>query len=77
MGVVVRGVSGSTVSQYALVGTACALAARGPPQPHDELPRASAGLLASLALAVHSSQAFDTALANLETLAEGNTPNFN
>ncbi|CAH0594191.1 unnamed protein product [Chrysodeixis includens] len=71
MGVVVRGVGGSVSPQYALVGTACALAARGQPQPHDELPRASAGLLASLALAVHSCEAFDTALANLETLADG------
>ncbi|XP_035449064.2 proteasome activator complex subunit 4B isoform X2 [Spodoptera frugiperda] len=69
MGVVVRGVAGRIESQYAVVGTACALAGRGPPQPHDELPRAAAALLASLALAHHSSHAFDAALRHLETLA--------
>ena len=74
MGVIVRGVNGNTVTQYSMAGTACALAARGPPQPHDELPRAAAGLLASLALAHHSSAAFDTALTHLDTLSNGMTP---
>ncbi|KAJ8723976.1 hypothetical protein PYW07_007956 [Mythimna separata] len=71
MGVIVRGVNGNTVTQYSMVATACALAARGPPQPHDELPRAAAGLLASLALAHHSAPAFNTALKHLDTLSNG------
>lgn len=71
MGVIVRGVNGSTASQYSLVATACALAARGPPQPHDELPRAADGFLASLARQHHSSEDFDNALALLEELADG------
>nr|XP_049704771.1 proteasome activator complex subunit 4B isoform X2 [Helicoverpa armigera] len=71
MGVIVRGVNGNTETQYTLVATACALAARGPPQPHDELPRAAAGLLASLALALHSPAAFDVALRHLRAGADG------
>ncbi|XP_034834096.1 proteasome activator complex subunit 4-like isoform X1 [Maniola hyperantus] len=71
MGVIVRGVCGNTETQYELVSTACALAARGPPQPHEELPRAAGGFLASLALANHSYKAFDKALEVLESLAEG------
>ncbi|XP_039757771.1 proteasome activator complex subunit 4A-like isoform X2 [Pararge aegeria] len=71
MGVIVRGVSGNTETHYELVSTACALAARGPPQPHEELPRAAGGFLASLALANHSYKAFDKALEVLESLAEG------
>uniref|UniRef100_A0A2A4JML8 Proteasome activator complex subunit 4 C-terminal domain-containing protein n=1 Tax=Heliothis virescens TaxID=7102 RepID=A0A2A4JML8_HELVI len=71
MGVIVRGVNGNTETHYTLVATACALAARGPPQPHDELPRAAAGLLASLALAHHDTRAFDVALQHLSAGAEG------
>lgn len=71
MGVIVRGVNGNTCTQYELVSTACALASRGPPQPHEELPRAAGGFLASLALLHHSYTAFDTALDVLETLANG------
>lgn len=71
MGIIVRGVNGSTTAQYSLVTTACALAARGPPQPNDELPRAADGFLASLARQHHSSEDFDTALNILETVANG------
>ncbi|XP_047537196.1 proteasome activator complex subunit 4-like [Vanessa atalanta] len=70
MGVIVRGVYGNTETQYELVTTACALASRGPPQPHEELPRAAGGFLASLALANHSCSAFNKALEVLETLAK-------
>ncbi|CAH2094496.1 unnamed protein product [Euphydryas editha] len=71
MGIIVRGVYGNTETQYELVSTACALASRGPPQPHEELPRAAGGFLASLALANHSHSAFDKALQVLESIAEG------
>ncbi|XP_050354061.1 proteasome activator complex subunit 4-like isoform X2 [Nymphalis io] len=71
MGVIVRGVYSNTETQYDLVCTAGALASRGPPQPHEELPRAAGGFLASLALANHSSSAFNKALTVLETLADG------
>ncbi|XP_052744002.1 proteasome activator complex subunit 4A isoform X2 [Bicyclus anynana] len=71
MGVIVRSVSGNTATHYELVGTACALAARGPPQPHEELPRAAGGFLATLALANHSYDAFDKALEVLESLSSG------
>nr|XP_026489617.1 proteasome activator complex subunit 4B-like [Vanessa tameamea] len=70
MGVIVRGIYCNTETQYVLVTTACALAARGPPQPHEELPRAAGGFLASLALANHSCSAFNKALEVLETLAK-------
>ncbi|CAG9565396.1 unnamed protein product [Danaus chrysippus] len=71
MGVTVRGVNCNTEVQYQLVNIACALASRGPPQPHEELPKAAGGFLASLALANHSYQAFDKALDVLESLADG------
>lgn len=71
MGIIVRGINGSTTAQYSLVTTACALAARGPPQPNDELPRAADGFLASLARQHHSSNDFDTALNILEGVANG------
>lgn len=71
MGIIVRGVNGGTRTQYSLVPLACALAARGPPQPHDELPRAADGFLASLARQHHSADDFDAALAVLEELAGG------
>lgn len=71
MGIIVRGINGSTAAQYSLVATACALAARGPPQPNDELPRAADGFLASLARQHHSSEDFDTALNILEGVADG------
>ncbi|KAJ2953222.1 hypothetical protein O0L34_g801 [Tuta absoluta] len=71
MGIIVRGVNGSTVAQYSLVPIACALAARGPPQPNDELPRAADGFLASLARQHHSSEDFDAALTVLQELASG------
>jgi hypothetical protein len=71
MGVTVRGVNGSIETQQELVGTACAVAARGPPQPHDELPRAAAAYLAALALAHRTPQAFRHALLALRSLATG------
>ncbi|KAL0869183.1 hypothetical protein ABMA27_007467 [Loxostege sticticalis] len=70
-GVTVRGVNGSVHPQQALIGTACAVTARGQPQPHDELPRAAAGFLAGLALAYHDPPAVDHALAVLARLAQG------
>lgn len=69
MGVIVRGVNGATSSQYRLMRVACALSARGPPQPHDELGRAADGFLASLALAHHGPDAFQMALDSLEDVA--------
>ncbi|CAH0400452.1 unnamed protein product [Chilo suppressalis] len=71
MGVTVRGVNGSVVTQHQLIGTACGVAARGPPQPNDEMPRAAAGFLAGLALAYHAPAAFERALAELEARATG------
>ncbi|XP_072929954.1 proteasome activator complex subunit 4-like isoform X2 [Epargyreus clarus] len=71
MGVIVRSLNSRTEIMYEMFSTACALAARGPPQPHDELPRYAGGFLASLALAHHTPQAFDKALTVLEGLADG------
>lgn len=69
MGIIVRGVNGATTTQYQLMRTACALSARGPPQPHDELGRAADGFLASLAMAHHGEDAFEVALDALENVA--------
>ncbi|GBP54341.1 Proteasome activator complex subunit 4 [Eumeta japonica] len=63
-------VGGSAGAQYALAGMACALAARGPPQPHDEVGRAADAFLASLALARHSPETFDVALQHIEDIAK-------
>ncbi|XP_075982496.1 proteasome activator complex subunit 4-like isoform X2 [Anticarsia gemmatalis] len=71
MGVIVRGVANNAATHYSLARVACGVAARGPPQPHDELPRAAAGLLASLALALHDPHAFDVAQQHLDALALG------
>lgn len=71
MGVIVRGACNGAAASYALVRCACGAAARGSPQPHDELPRAATGFLASLALALHHPPAFDTALTHLDELATG------
>ncbi|XP_048486309.1 proteasome activator complex subunit 4 isoform X4 [Plutella xylostella] len=69
MGIIVRGVNGAITTQYELMRTACALSARGPPQPHDELGRAADGFLASLAMAHHGEDSFDIALAAIEDVA--------
>ncbi|XP_063387134.1 proteasome activator complex subunit 4B-like isoform X1 [Cydia fagiglandana] len=71
MGMIVRGVHGAITTQYTLVGTACALAARGPSVPHDELARAADGFLASVALAANDAVAFQQALRTMETVAAG------
>ncbi|XP_068618966.1 proteasome activator complex subunit 4-like isoform X2 [Battus philenor] len=68
MGLVVRGAGSQLEVQYGLAGVACAAAARGPLQPHEELGRAAGGLLAALACALHSPAAFDTALRTLRSL---------
>lgn len=70
-GIIVRGVHCNTLCQYRLAGTACGAGARGPPQTHDELPRAAAGLLGGLALAHHPPEAFDAAQDTLDQLADG------
>ncbi|CAH0756348.1 unnamed protein product [Diatraea saccharalis] len=73
MGVIVRGVYGTVRTQHALIGAACGVAARGPLQPNDEMPRAAAGFLAGLALAYHSPAAFDHALDKLEVHVTGHS----
>lgn len=72
-GALLRGVGGANgaLAPYLMLRAACGAAARGPPQPHDELPRAAANLLARLALALHSTSTFDAALLHLEALADG------
>ncbi|XP_073950503.1 proteasome activator complex subunit 4-like isoform X2 [Choristoneura fumiferana] len=71
MALIVRGVNNELRPHYSLVGAACALAARGPSVPHDELARAADGLLAAIALAAHDAAAFRAALATAETVAAG------
>lgn len=69
MGLVVRGSGNHVDAQYCMVGIACAAAARGPLQPHEELGRAAGGLLAGLACAPHAPAACRAALRTLRSLA--------
>ncbi|XP_028036645.1 proteasome activator complex subunit 4-like isoform X2 [Bombyx mandarina] len=71
-GVCVRGVSAGGVGG-GVVRAACRCAARGPTQPHDELPRAAAALLAALAVQTRTAAGFDRTCDELELLATGNS----